>query len=73
MILSFLLICQRNICLFGVLNPSLSCLKSQLIYLCALHTFGDTFSRATAMPLFKLPALAAQAIWTNCCTGKNKK
>ncbi len=25
------------------------------------------------MPLFKLPALAAQSIRTDCCTGKNKK
>lgn len=38
-----------------------------------IQTFGNTFCRATAVPLFELPALAAQSIWTNCCTGKNKK
>lgn len=34
-------------------------------HLCTSHTFGDTFSGATAMPLFELPALAAQSIWPN--------
>lgn len=33
----------------------------------SLHTFGDTFGRATAVPLFELPALAAQSIWTDRC------
>lgn len=46
---------------------------SQFESACALHTFGDTFCRATAMPLFKLPALTAHSIWTNGCTGENKK
>lgn len=56
-------------------NPNWFCFKPQSIwkYLCAIHTFGDTFCRATAMPLFKLPTLAAHSIWTNCCTGNNKK
>lgn len=35
-------------------------------HLHALHTFADTFSGATAMPLFKLPALAAQSIRPDC-------
>lgn len=38
-----------------------------------LLTFGDAFGTATAVPLFKLPALAAQAIRTNRWRDRNKR